>query len=257
MESTDRIKKETQATSSQVGIKSEQAEEPVQNVKPEQSAEVKNNGKPEQNTKPEQLTEPLKSVSTGDCSNLEPSVVIKSEPVEMKMEPPSTSAEPSESKPNVTEDLNRKLQQLASEEPKPCSSKSESAQDASGKDSKMKDRSRSRSRKRSRSRRRSRSRSRRRSGKRSRSRPRERNKSADDRNPMHGFYFSRYEILKKRLLNTPIKNFQKLSVSGLSSDGYVKCDGMNLGIPSGSKDDDSDEFVLPPLNLRVIIFKQN
>jgi hypothetical protein len=70
---------------------------------------------------------------------------------------------------------------------------------------------------------------------------------------MQGFYYSRYDLMRQRLLNTPIKNFKNSAkLSGIPSEGFFNYEGTNIGIPGANKDCDSDEFVLPPLNLRVI-----
>ena len=162
--------------------------------------------------------------------------------LDQKTEVPST--ESSDPLPQLDEELNKKLMKLASEESEPvaCSSKSELPEPKfSSESAKLKDRSRSRSRKRSHNKSRSRSRGRKEIGRRR------------SRGPLQGFYFSRYEVMKQRILNTPIKNFQKISqLAGMSNDGFFNCEGTNIGIPGADKNSDSDEFVLPPLNLRVI-----
>merc|ERR1712003_552864 len=59
---------------------------------------------------------------------------------------------------------------------------------------------------------------------------------------------------KQRILNTPIKNFQNIAkMPGMSSDGFFNCEGTSIGIPGADRESDSEEFVLPPLNLRVFV----
>ncbi|XP_063684998.1 serine/arginine repetitive matrix protein 5-like isoform X2 [Bolinopsis microptera] len=173
-----------------------------------------------------------------EIENPAESVFIKSETMDPPEEQKSIlSCDPTPKPANIT----LRLMKMASEESEavPCSSKCEQKPPSSD-PIKLRDKSRSRSRKRS--------------DRKSRSRSRGRADSGGKRDGLQGFYYSRYEVMKQRILNTPIKDFQNISkMSGMSSDGFFNCEGTNIGIPGANKDDESDEFVLPPLNLRVFV----
>ena len=174
-----------------------------------------------------------------EIENPAESVAIKCETMAPPEEQKSIlSCDPPPKPANIT----LRLMKMASEESEavPCSSKCEQKPPPTDTSDPIKSRDKSRSR------------SRKRSDRKSRSKSRGRTDSGGKRDGLQGFYFSRYEVMKQRILNTPIKDFQNITkMSGMSTDGFFNCEGTNIGIPGANKDNESDEFVLPPLNLRV------